>query len=42
MNFKVFVSEQAERDLDDIYSYIYCELKSKSSAKKMALRLGEL
>ena len=39
MNFKVFVSEQAERDLDDIYSYIYCELKSKSSAKKMALRL---
>lgn len=39
MNYKVFVSEQAERDLGDVYSYIYCELKSKSSAEKMALRL---
>lgn len=39
MNYKVIVSEQAERDLGDIYSYIYCELKSKSSAEKMALRL---
>ena len=34
MNYKVVVSEQAERDLKGIYSYIYCGLKSKSSAKK--------
>ena len=39
MNYKVIVSEQAERDLGDIYSYIYYNLKSKSSAEKMALRL---
>lgn len=39
MNYKVIVSEQAERDLGDIYSYICCQLKSKSSAEKMALRL---
>ncbi len=41
MIYKVIVSEQAERDLGDIYSYICCELKSKSSAEKMALRLCE-
>ncbi len=39
MNYKVLVSEQAERDLGDIYSYICCELKSKSSAERVALRL---
>ena len=39
MNYKVIVSEQAERDLGDIYSYIYCELKSKLSAERIALRL---
>ena len=39
MNYKVIVSDQAERDLGDIYSYICCQLKSKSSAEKMALRL---
>jgi len=39
MNYKVIVSEQAERDLGDIYSYICCQLKSKSSAEKMGLRL---
>ncbi len=39
MNYKVIVSEQAERDLNGIYSYIYCELKSKSSAERVALRL---
>ena len=39
MNYKVIVSEQAERDLDGIYSYICCELKSKTSAKGIALRL---
>ena len=39
MNYKVIVSEQAERDLESIYSYIFRELKSKTSAEKMALRL---
>ena len=39
MNYKVIVSEQAEHDLDGIYSYIYRELKSKPSAKRVALRL---
>ena len=39
MNYKVIVSEQAERDLGNIYSYICYELKSKLSAEKMALRL---
>lgn len=39
MNFKVIVSEQAERDLGDIYSYICCELKSKISAERVAQRL---
>ena len=39
MNFKVIVSEQAARDLDGIYSYIYRELKSKSSAERVALQL---
>ena len=39
MNYKVIVSEQAERDLESIYSYIFHELKSKTSAEKMALRL---
>ncbi len=37
MNYKVIVSEQAERDLNGFYSYIYCELKS--SAERVALRL---
>ncbi len=39
MNYKVIVSEQAEHDLEGIYSYIYRELKSKSSAERVALRL---
>lgn len=39
MNYKVIVSEQAERDLGDIYSYIYCELKSKNSAERVTRRL---
>jgi len=39
MNYKVIVSEQAERDLESIYSYIYHELKSKLSAERVALRL---
>ena len=39
MSYKVIVSEQAERDLGSIYSYIYCELKSKISAERVALRL---
>ena len=34
MNYKVIVSEQAERDLESIYSYIFRELKSKTSAEK--------
>lgn len=39
MNYKIIVSEQAERDLGSICSYIYRELKSKSSAERVALRL---
>ena len=39
MNYKVIVSELAERDLNGIYSYIYRKLKSKSSAERVALRL---
>ena len=39
MNYKVFVSEQAERDLDGVYSYICFELKSETSAKGIASRL---
>lgn len=39
MNYKVIVSEQAERDLDGVYSYICFELKSETSAKGIALRL---
>ena len=39
MNYKVSISEQAEQDLNDIYSYIYYELKSKASADRISLRL---
>lgn len=40
MNYDVFVSEQAEQDLNEIYSYIYCQLKSKISAERIAQRLN--
>ena len=39
MNYKVSISEQAEKDLNDIYSYIYYELKSKVSADRIAQKL---
>ena len=39
MNYKVSISEQAEQDLNDIYLYIYYELKSKTSADRISLRL---
>ena len=39
MNYKVSISEQAEQDLNDIYSYIYYELKSNVSADRISLRL---
>ena len=41
MAYKVSVSEQAEKDLNDIYSYIYYELKSKISAERIAQRLRD-
>lgn len=39
MNYKVSISEQAEKDLNDIYSYIYYKLKSKVSADRIAQKL---
>lgn len=39
MTYKVFISEQAEQDLNDIYSFIYNELKSKISADRVSQRL---
>lgn len=39
MAYKVSISEQAEKDLNDIYSYIYYELKSKISADRISQRL---
>ena len=39
MNYKVIVSDQAEQDLNNIYSYIYNELKSKASAERIASQL---
>ena len=39
MNYKVIVSDQAEQDLNNIYSYIYNELKSKASAERVASQL---
>ena len=41
MNYKVLVSEQAARDLNGIYSYIFHDLKSKLSAERIALRLRD-
>ena len=39
MDYRVIILEQAERDLNDIYSYIYFNLKSKNSADRIAHRL---
>ena len=39
MDYKVIISKQAEQDLNNIYSYIYNILKSKTSASKIAHRL---
>ena len=42
MNYRVIVSEQAESDLKDIYSYICNDLKSEKSADKVVLRLQNI
>lgn len=42
MNYRVIVSEQAELDLNDIYSYICNDLKSEKSADKVVLRLQSI
>lgn len=39
MNYKVSISEQAEKDLNDIYSYIRYKLKSKAGADRIAQKL---
>ena len=39
MAYKVSISEQAGKDLNDIYSYIYYDLKSKISADRIVQRL---
>ena len=39
MDYKVVISNQAEEDITEIYSYIYNELKSKINADSVLNRL---